>query len=1096
MFWNIAQFFITNSKLTFVLVVVTFIVWIWSYFSLPKQFNPTIIVPAFQIEIPSHWLDAEQVKNLIISPVENLIMELDGIDEVYGYSYDNYAGLMAKFHVWIDAEDAKIRLIQKINENLNLKPWEIGTPKITSIDPEELSQITYAIYYIPGENDPLSQKESQIYLRQIAHLIKEEVKILPNITTMEIVGWLKKDIIIELDLDSIQAKNTDILEIYEQLKKYQINTPSGEIVHQNERIFVWIESKVHTLDEVKNLVISQRSGTPLYLWDVANITYASNRINSFINYSDGKKSYEAVLLGFWKKKWSNAVITTKNIEKTIENFSKNLPKDIKLEIIQNEWETAKKATNMLLINLFQSFIIVFLVLALYLWVKDAFNTAVSIPLSLALVFFIAVLIWDNINKITLFALILVLWMIVDNSTVVVENISRHLEERIHTGKSKIEAIILWVQEVWFWVIMATLTRLLAFWSMFAVGGMMWEYMGPIPKYAIFALLVSLVISLTINPWLSFLWAKDIQSCEEKNNKKIPKIKFDPRKYYLSFMEKFLLETPQSHKKRKRFKMFFWLSLFVIILAPIYLWIFKARMLPKSDQNQIYVWIDAQRSTSAQEMKKIEQDMSNFFLKNETLPANLKIVENISSSIGQAFMWDFANLFRGGSQRISENQISSRINLIDGNEYKKEFWEKRITSEAYTIKIRDIFKDYMLSRHPDIEVRLVEDPPGPPVESTFRVKIKSNASDENKNDFFLHTYQNIEKIANKYSLVDLWDTQESTFRKISIKINHTNAINSGISPSQISATLGILYSNSEISMIQTPESFEHTSLILGVKNAQTSSIENLKNIVFTNQLWQKIPLESLAQIEYGFVSPVILTDKREQMQAIYAEMWDNSLVYPVISLFKIFLSDDFIQDKYKIISWNPYKIEYEWIQDWKKYIIEWGWEWELTVDTFRDLWIAMMISLLAIYFLLVGQFASFGIAGIIMITFLLSFFWVFPIFTFLYILNNEYFSATSMIGIIALGWIVVWNAIILIDYLNILQKNGLTLKDALLKAWYVRFAPIILTSLTTVFWAATIVWDPVWSGLAWAIIWWLFVSSILTLIVIPIFYYESQKKYWK
>jgi multidrug efflux pump subunit AcrB len=225
------------------------------------------------------------------------------------------------------------------------------------------------------------------------------------------------------------------------------------------------------------------------------------------------------------------------------------------------------------------------------------------------------------------------------------------------------------------------------------------------------------------------------------------------------------------------------------------------------------------------------------------------------------------------------------------------------------------------------------------------------------------------------------------------------------------------------------------------------------------------------------------------------MWDNSLIYPVIKLYWILMDKNFLKDDYKLKSWSPYNIKYIGLKDWKEYILEWWWEWELTMDTFRDLGMAMAISLLAIYFLLVWQFASFWIAWIIMITFLLGFFGVWPGFTFLYLVNNEYFSATSMIWVIALAWIVVWNAIILIDYLNTLKKNWLTIKDALLKAGYVRFAPIILTSLTTVFGAATIIWDPVWAWLAWSIIWWLSISSFLTLIVIPIFYYDSQEKIW-
>ena len=300
---------------------------------------------------------------------------------------------------------------------------------------------------------------------------------------------------------------------------------------------------------------------------------------------------------------------------------------------------------------------------------------------------------------------------------------------------------------------------------------------------------------------------------------------------------------------------------------------------------------------------------------------------------------------------------------------------------------------------------------------------------------------------------------------------------------------------DIDLIENSNSLEPTNLILGVKNNQNNTTDLLNNISFTNNKWKKIFLHSIATVEYSFVASEINTDKREEVNYIYWEMWDNSLIYPVIKLFWILMDDEFLNGEYEVVSWSPYEIEYIWVKDDKKYLLQWWGEWELTMDTFRDLWLAMWLSLLAIYFLLVWQFASFRIAWIVMITFLLSFYWVFPGFSLLFLMKNEYFSATSMIWIIALWWIVVWNAIILIDYINVLKRNWLTIEDALLKAWYVRFAPIILTSLTTVFGATTIIWDPVWSGLAWTIIWWLLVSSIMTLIVIPIFYYDSQKDDW-
>jgi multidrug efflux pump subunit AcrB len=348
---------------------------------------------------------------------------------------------------------------------------------------------------------------------------------------------------------------------------------------------------------------------------------------------------------------------------------------------------------------------------------------------------------------------------------------------------------------------------------------------------------------------------------------------------------------------------------------------------------------------------------------------------------------------------------------------------------------------------------------------------------------------------KEDIVDIWNSLSTTYKKLNVKLDKDSIYLAWLTSQQVAYSLAIAINSMDIDLIQNEYSLEATNLVLWVKNKQNESIDLLKNISFTNKDGQKIFLDSVADIEYSFVWDEINTDKREEVNYIYWEMGDNSLIYPVIKLFWILMDEEFLWWEYKVLSWSPYKIEYIWLKDYKKYVIEWWWEWELTMDTFRDLWIAMFLSLLAIYFLLVWQFSSFKIAWIIMITFLLSFYGVFPGFSILFLLNNEYFSATSMIWVIALWWIVVWNAIILIDYINVLKKNWLTIEDALLKAWYVRFAPIILTSLTTVFWAATIIWDPVWSWLAWTIIWWLLVSSILTLIIIPIFYYDSQKNDW-
>ncbi len=1088
MFAKLAEFFIKNSKITIVLLIVSLVVGLWSYIVIPKQYNPTIIVPAFQISVPAPWLDTKEISKIIVSPLENKIMELQWIDDVYWYATDNYGWVMVKFHVWVDKAKAKIRLIQKIRENMRLKPLWVKDPLIETIDPDELPQIVYAIKYT---GHTLNNQESSIYLRQIANIIKNKIKSIKNVTTLDIVWWYKKNIVIELDLNKIKAKNTDIMAIYQSLKNNNLSLPIWNIdTTSGNRIFVETNWKFSNIEQIKKLIVQNINWNIVYLWDVANIRYWAKKLNkSSTYYSKGIKE-NMVLLWIWKAIWTNAVFVTKSVEKRINQIKKQLPKDISLEIIQNEWQKAQDATNMLLINLVESIIIVFVVLALYLWVKDAFNTSVSIPLTLALVFVFALIAWEDINKITLFALILVLWMLVDNSTVVVENISRHLNERPSTKQTKLQAVLTWTQEVWTWVILATLTRLLAFGSMFAVTWMMWEYMKPIPKFAIWALLISIAIAFTINPWISYLSAKDIKQWDKEHKQKESPFKI--RRKYLAFMKLFISDSKKAQINRKIFKLTFWISLFLILILPIYFGIFKARMLPKSNQNQIYLWIDAPRWWDINKTQKVENDLASWLLS----PKNTNnVIKNITSVIWQHYTWDFANLFRWWLNRIWENQISARINLISPEKYNNLYWKTRPSSEKFTIKIRKKFKNFLLTKYPDIKIKLLEDPPGPPVRSTFLIKIKSDASDKNTQIFENKIYSEVQKIASKEKIVDIWTSNSTTYRKIQINLNHENISRAWLTVKQVEYTLAIALNWMNISLVKNYNSFEPTNLEIIWKKDQINNIWFLKTISFTNPKWQKIPLTSIANIKYTFVSPEINTDWRQKTNYIYWEMWDNSLIYPVIKLYKILMTNKFLWNNYKIKSWWPYNIKYIWLTDWKEYTLEWWWEWKLTMDTFRDLWLAMAISLLAIYFLLVWQFASFWIAWIIMITFLLWFFGVWPWFTILYLLKNEYFSATSMIWVIALAWIVVWNAIILIEYIETLKKNWLILKDALLKAWYVRFAPIILTSLTTVFGAATIIWDPVWAWLAWTIIWWLSISSFLTLIVIPIFYYDSQKKIW-
>ncbi|MDD2907571.1 MAG: efflux RND transporter permease subunit [Candidatus Gracilibacteria bacterium] len=1094
MFSNIAKFFIQNSKLTVVLIIVILISGIGSYIILPKQYNPTIIVPAFNIFVPANGLSNDEISKYIVAPFENKLMEIEGIDEVYSIAGDNYAGLMAKFKVGEDSEKAKIRLNQKINDNLDLKPLGVGNPVVTTINPEELPQITYAIYYDNKDNtnvSTLSTSEEQIYLRQIANIIKNKLKTIKNVTTLDIVGGMNKNIVINLDLGKVEARNTDVMQIYSVLQKNNLNLPNGSFtLNDKDRVFLETTGKVEDIESLKKIVISNNNGNLLYLGDVSEISIGDKKISKYSLFSKKESiGNNSVLLGIGKQVGTNGVFVTNDIKSSMIEIIKELPKDVKVEIIQDEGAEAQLATSHLITDLIESIIIVVVILVLFLGWKDALNTATSIPIILSLVFLYSYIVGYNINRISLFALILVIGMLVDDSIVVVENIHRHLEERIHTGKNKLEAILESVNEVGSGVILSTITKVLSFAGMFAVTGMMGEYMGPIPKFAIVALLFSIIVAFSINPWVSYITTKNIDTNEPHHVKK--ESRFDIRKLYLRFMNFFIRDDKKAIRNRKIFKSTFWVSLVLVMILPIYFGIFKARMLPKSDKDQVYLWVDGIRGTSVSEMFNIEKDIENFFLNNYNLPANLDIADSVVSTIGTPFMGDFANLFRGGLNRVEEYQISSRINLIP-----KEENENRIKSENYTFSIRPLLTAYLLEKYPDVKLRLLEDPPGPPVRATFMMKLKGGDEAENLDIFTKKVFDEVKKLEVSERLADLNTSLSTTYRKINVKLDHEAIALAGLDVEQIANTLAIAKNSVNISLIKDSSSLEPTNIILGVKNEQSETLSLLENIRFTNKDGIKIPLSSIADINYEFVNPEINTDSREKTNFIYSEMGDNSVVYPIVKLMSILKSSEFLDQKYEVIKSGFYGIEYRGIEDGKIYKLEWDGEWKLTMDTFRDLGTAMILALIAIYFLIVGQFRSFGVAGIIMLPFLLGFFGIFPGFSILYLLKNEYFNATGMIGVISLAGIVVGNAILLVDYIDILKRKGWTIEKAIINAGYIRFMPIMLTSISAIFGAIKITSDPVWSGLARSIVWGLSSSAILTLIAIPIFYYDSQKNEWE
>ena len=1093
-----AQFWIENAKITVVMILVTVFAGIGSYIIIPKQYNPDIPVPAFNVIVPAPGFSTKEVENLVVQPLEDKIDEIKDIDHIYGVSMQNYGVVTVQFKVWTDKEKATTRLYNKIFENMGQKPIWVKEPIIKKMDSDDFPIYTFAIVKEDEEwlrNDMDWWKEENnshsdlIELRKVGLDVADKLKFVQGTSVFYLVGGYEDNLNILLDLDKLKAKNIDIMQVYQAIKANNIVFPGWELKLNKTESTITLDWNLADLDKLKKLIVWNYNWKPVYLQEVASIFkwVPETTHYSFVSL-DKNKFHNAVFIWIAKKKSVNAVELAKNIKAKLSEIEKTLPAWYKVVEVDNQWKVAEDSTNSLLINLAESVLIVFLVLLVYLGWKDAINNAFAIPLVLFAVFLIAFVVWDNVNRIVLFALVLALWMLVDNSTVVIENIARHLKER-KEGQTIKDAILNAVDEVGVWVVLATITRILALVAMFFVTGMMGQYMGWVPKYVVISLLVSLIVAFSINPFLAYIFAKNKARWENqiKSDENYKKKEAKIYVVYEKFMAKFLWE--RNKWRRRFFKLMFWLSLAAVIVIPPSIGIFKMWMLPKDNKKQIYIWVDGQRNWSVKKSKEVADYINNVLAKFKAEKKDNikddKIIKNIDYWIGIAPVIDFSNAFRWVAFRQLPNQISLRVNLVDKD-------KRDVSSIDWTMKIRNYLEKEVRKKYPDAKIRVLEDPPGPPTRATFMLKIQWDRNIEYKDLESLAVWlkDKLKPMLEKDQVVDLYTTKDTYKTDYRIQIDHQMLSSYGLSVQQVAYTLYNIFQGSNISLIHDQHTKEPINIYLSVKPDQKYNADVFNNISFMNKKWQKIYLKQFAKIVKTDTEHTIYTEDKYKSVYIYWEIGNNSIFYSALHATLALKNNDFYDGRFKVESWNPYEVNIVDNQTKQHFKIAWGGERKISIDTFRDLWIAMMMALLAIYFLMVAQFKSFKIAGVIMLTFLLWMFGIMPWFSLNYLSSGVIFTAPSMIWVIALAWIVVWNAIILLEYVNVLLEKWESKANSLIQAWKTRMRAIIITSLTTVLGSLTILWDPVWWGLGWSIVWGLTASAVLTLVVLPIFLYDN------
>lgn len=1052
---RITAYFV-NSQVTILIIVALVIFGLAAAFFTPKEENPQITVPGADVSFNYTGAPAQVVEETVTVKMEGKIRELPGIEDIYSVSETGQSRITAQFAVGEDWEESLFRL-----QN-HLFSWQDILPEgVTySVRPLIVDDVPIVTLTLAGENYSDNQ------LRRVGQHLLRELRRIPDTGNLSITGGQPRVIRVDLDPEQLAAYGLSPSAIAQQLKAANTRLQAGDLTVGNRRIFVEGGNLVESAEELKSVVIAEgESGDPIYLQDVASVSddYADRATYSrLVNrqdwevsnpYPDPELTAEeefqerpAITIGIAKKEGTNAVVVAEEIFDRVEELKSDLPDDIEIAVSRNDGRTAARSVGDLYTSLFQAIAIVVVLLIAFLGWRDALIVALAIPLTLAGTLLVGWIAGQTINRITLFALILSLGILVDDAIAVTENIHRRFEEMPNQSfPEKVQAAILAVAELGVPILLSTITVILAFIPMGFVTGMMGPYMGPIPFNVPVAMIISTSLAIIVTPYLAVRVIK-VQGRSTENNNNGHSNEEIPNRIYRLYRR--VMEPLLDSATRRRFLIFFVVGLLLASFALPLTQAVKFRMLPKADEDTFLVELDAPLGTDLEETDRIVKKLES------TLKEDSEVVQ-FETYVGTSAPIDFNGLLRsvGKIERNSEHFADIRVHLTNEN-------ARSVSSEDIVFRLRPKLTE--IAHNNNALITLVENPPGPPVRSTMLAEIYGPKYEQQRD----LAKQVAEVFRNTSEVVDVKDSVKNQIPQMRLEVDRAKASQAGLNPREIAETINMAIGGIDASILQVPGELTPVAIQVRFAEVNRQAVDDLRRIQLPTPEGDLVPLTEVVNFTSTTVDQPIFHRNQQPVSYVFAEMGDRSSVYAVMEQMIHFFR-------------NPLP---------EGYSIVWDGEWDLTLEVFRDLGLAMLVAVILIYIILVGQFRSFKIPLIMLGAIPLALIGILVGFS----LNGVYFSATGMIGVIALAGIVVRNAIVLLEFIGDRRNEGIELKEAIIEAGAVRFRPILLTSVTTMLGTLTILSDPVWSGLAWTLLTGMLTSSALTLFIIPLMYYGDQR----
>lgn len=1055
---KLAKFFI-DSKLTPLVILASILLGLGSILLLPREEEPQIIVPMIDILVQMPGSSPKEIEERITKPMEKLLWEIPGVEYIYSTSGSGYALAVVRFRVGEDEERSIVRLNQKMFANFDLIPPGASEPLIKPRSIDDVPILALTLW---------SERYDHYMLRRVAAQVHDEIKKIADISEVKIIGGNRRQVRVTLDPERLSAYRIAPAGLIPVLQQANQQSPSGSYASRNQQFLVETGNFLESADDVGNVVVGVFDERPVYLRDIARIEDGPEEPRDYVFFGQGMASYQntlhkginrpsvfpAVTLSMAKRKGTNAIQIANSVLKKMDELKGRLiPNDLNVTVTRNYGETAAQKSDELLIHMLIAILSVVILIWITLGLKESWIVAIAIPVTLALTLTVFYLLGYTLNRVTLFALIFSIGILVDDAIVVVENIVRHYRLPENTDRSLQDVAVEAVDEVGNPTILATLAVIAAIIPMGFVRGLMGPYMRPIPIGASAAMIFSLLVAFIVTPWAGFRLLK----------KKSGNAHFHEGGATQAYR---WLMTRLIHRSKWRWS--FLITVSVLLAASLSLFAFqvvRVKMLPFDNKSEFQVIVDMPESATLEETAAVTQEIGSYF-------GTVAEVTHYQIYIGTASPYNFNGLVRHYFMRGSPNTADIQVNLVPHAARKLQSHEiaKRVRPEVQKIALKY-----------NARIKIAEVPPGPPVLQTLVAEVYGPDYQRQ-----MEIARQIQDIFEKTpGVVDVDSYIEDDQIRNHFNVDKVKAAVNGISTENIVKTLQIALEGARVGLLHQPLEKEDVSIVLRLSQEERSSVEDLSKLRVKGQENQFIPIGELADIKQEVADKSIY--HKNLMPVIYVTGdvagQEESPVYAILkmnqAIGRLKLPEGYSLECY--VSRQPFTTD--------KYSMKWDGEWHITYEVFRDLGLAFAAVLILIYILVVGWFQSFRIPMNIMMAIPFSLVGILPAHAFM----GTFFTATSMIGFIAGAGIVVRNSIILVDFIELRLRQGMKLDDAVIDAGAVRFRPMMLTAAAVIVGSSVILFDPIFQGLAISLMAGEIASLFLSRLTVPILYYISEKR---